>query len=205
MALHVLQGDPVLDVSVLATTTVEGADRVKVHGTRTAIIRAQAAVLGLPLVEIPLPDPCPNDIYQDRFAKAARSLADQGIRDWVFGDLFLADIRAFREAQIAALGLTAHFPLWGLDTTTLARRMIAEGIRARVVAMDATRMPETLAGALLDADFLDRLPEDVDPCGERGEFHTIVGDMPGFAAPLALTPVGTRREGDTILIDFALA
>jgi uncharacterized protein (TIGR00290 family) len=196
MALHAARQEPALEVVALLSTFNESAGRVAIHGTRREVARAQAAALGLPLIEVDLPAPCPNAVYEARLGAATRRLRDDGVEDWVFGDLFLDDIRAYREAQLAPLGLAAHFPLWGRDTRALAQEMLAAGIDARIVTLDPQRLPRDLCGARFDAGFLAALPEGVDPCGERGEFHTVVAHAPGFAAALDLRRGATvEREG----------
>lgn len=204
MALHVARQDPTLDIVALLSTFNEGAARVAIHGTRREIARAQAAALGLPLIEVDLPDPCPNDVYEARIGAATRRLMGEGVRDWIFGDLLLADIRAYREAQLAPLGIAAHFPLWGRNTSSLARKMLAAGIDARIVTLDPRHLPATLSGTRYDAAFLDALPNAVDPCGERGEFHTLVADGPGFTRPLHLVRGETVERGGFIYTDFTL-
>ena len=204
MALDVARKDRALDIVALVTTFNEDARRVAIHGTRREVARAQAAALGLPLVEVDLPDPCPNDVYEVRIGAAVRRLMADGVRDWVFGDLLLDDIRAYREAQLAPLGIGAHFPLWGRKTDGLAREILAAGIDARIVTLDPRRLPAALCGARFDAAFLDGLPGTVDPCGERGEFHTVVADGPGFAHPLDLVHGETVERGGFVYTDFKL-
>jgi len=204
MAFDAVCKDPALDIVALLTTFNEDARRVAIHGTRRDVARAQAAALGLPLVEVDLPDPCPNEVYEARIGAAVRRLMADGVRDWVFGDLLLDDIRAYREAQLAPLGIRAHFPLWGRETGGLAREMLAAGIDARIVTLDPRRLPAALCGARFDAPFLDGLPATVDPCGERGEFHTVVADGPGFARPLDLAQGETVERGGFVYTDFRL-
>lgn len=204
LALHRARQAGTLEIVALLSSFNEAAGRVAIHGTRRAIARAQAAALGLPLIEVDLPDPCSNAEYEARMGAAVTKLAQDGVRDWVFGDLFLEDVRAYREAQLAPHGLNAHFPLWGADTAELAQEMLAAGLRAHVVTLDPARLPAGLCGEDYDQLFLDALPADVDPCGERGEFHTVVSDGPGFAAPLRLVRGETVRRGDFVYADFQL-
>jgi len=204
-ALYEARKAGALDITALLSSFNETHDRVAIHGTRRAIARAQAAALGLPLIEVDLPDPCSNAEYEARIGDAVRRLADDGVRDWVFGDLNLADIRAYREGMLAPLGLTAHFPLWGRDTGMLAREMLAAGLQAHVVTLDPARIPADMCGARFDADFLARLPAGADPCGENGEFHTVVSHAPGFAAPLDLIRGETVTRGAFVYADFTLA
>ena len=204
LALHRARQQGTLDVVALLSTFNETADRVAIHGTRRPIARAQAQALGLPLIEVDLPDPCPNADYESRIGAAALRLKQQGIHDWIFGDLFLEDIRQYREARLAAQGLAAHFPLWGADTRLLAQEMLDLGIDARIATLDPRLVPRELCGSRFDRDFLDRLPPGVDPCGERGEFHTVVGYGPGFAAPLKLCHGETVERGGFVYTDFDL-
>lgn len=205
MALHLARQDPTLQIVALLSSVNETAARVSIHGTRREIARAQAAALGLPLIEVELPEPCPNDVYEARIGAATRRLMDEGVRDWVFGDLFLDDIRAYREAKLAPLGLRAHFPLWGSDPARLAQEMLDAGVRAHVVTLDPARLDRGLCGARYDTAFLAALPEGVDPCGERGEFHTVVSDGPGFARPLDLTRGETVERSGFVYTEFTLA
>ncbi|MCE3555117.1 ATP-binding protein [Pseudonocardia sp. RS11V-5] len=179
------------DVTGLFTTVTAG--RVPVHGVRRELVEAQAAALGLPLHVVELPWPCPNTEYERRTGAALAAARATGADTVVYGDLFLDDIRAYRERTLAGTGLTPRFPLWGRPTGALAREMIAAGLRAVVVSVDPARMPAELAGHAFDAEFLAALPEGVDPCGENGEFHTFVTAGPGFRAPV---PVTVNRVGD---------
>lgn len=172
------------DVVALLTTTNEAFDRVAMHGTRTALLRAQAAAAGLPLIEVPLPWPCSNQDYEARMAAAMVEVAALGVRHMVFGDLYLEDVRAYREERLAPLGFEAIFPLWGRPTGALARDMIAAGLDARLVTVDPRKLPASFAGRKLDAALLAELPPGVDPCGENGEFHTAVVAGPMFSAPI---------------------
>ena len=205
LALHRARQDPSLRIVGLLSTFNETAGRVAIHGTRRDIARAQAAALDLPLIEVDLPAPCPNAVYEARIGAATRALLAEGVRDWVFGDLFLADIRAYREAQLAPLGIRAHFPLWGSDTGTLAREMLAAGIDAHLVTLDPRHLPAGRCGTAFDASFLDTLPAGVDPCGERGEFHTVVSYAPGFARRLELRRGETVTREGFVYTDFTLA
>ncbi len=202
--LHRVIAQKQFDVRTLVCTVNEVHERVAIHGVRRSILRAQAAALGLPLVEVALPFPCANDIYEARIGAALERLHGDGIVDHVFGDLFLEDVRAYRENLLGPLELRGHFPLWGEDTGKLAGEMIASGLRAYVAALDPKRVPRELCGAAFDADFLATLPEDVDPCGERGEFHTLVCDMPDFANPLDMETGETVERDGFVYTDFLL-
>jgi uncharacterized protein (TIGR00290 family) len=173
-------------VGALLTSMNEAAGRVSMHGVREEIVRAQAAAAGLPLVTVPLPWPCTNEIYEERFGQAVRQAVADGFTHVAFGDLFLQDVRQYREDRLAGSGLTPIFPLWGRPTAALAREMIAGGLGARISTLDPRIMPRELIGAAFDESLLAALPADVDPCAERGEFHTCVTAGPMFAAPLAV-------------------
>lgn len=183
------------DVVAVLTTTNAEAGRVAMHGTRNALLARQVAALGLPLIEVPLPWPCTNDDYAARMTVAMAQVRATGATAMVFGDLFLEDVRAYREAQLAPLGIAAIFPLWGRPTGPLAREMIAAGIEARLVTVDPARLDPAFCGRAFDARLLADLPGGIDPCGENGEFHTAVTAGPMFAAPIAVT------IGDTVTRD----
>ncbi|MGE5184352.1 MAG: ATP-binding protein [Acidobacteriota bacterium] len=175
-----------LDVVGLVTTVNAAFERVAMHGVRRALLARQAAACGLPLHEIELPWPCPNEAYERALAAALVRARADGVTHVVFGDLFLEDIRAYREAQLAALGLTCVFPLWGRDTRALADAMVASGLRAYLACVDPRQLDRAFAGRVFDAALLRELPPHVDPCGERGEFHTFATDGPMFAHPVAI-------------------
>jgi len=169
---------------------------VSMHGVREDILRAQADAAGLPLRTIPLPWPCTNEIYEARLRAAVEQAVADGFTHVAFGDLFLEDVRKYREDRLAGTGLTPLFPLWGLPTPALARDMIAGGLRARLSTLDPRVMPRELIGAEFDEALLAALPASVDPCGERGEFHTCVTAGPMFdrAIPVTAGEV-VEREG----------
>ena len=160
--------------------------RVAVHGVRRELLDRQAAALGLPLVAVELPFPCSNEVYEREVAEALAPLRGRGVVTAVFGDLFLEDVRAYREEQLAALGVTPVFPLWGRDTAELARAMLAAGIAARLVCVDTEQLDPAFAGRRFDAALLADLPAGCDPCGENGEFHTFVTSAPGFQWPIPI-------------------
>lgn len=200
MALHLCRTTGIADVVALLTTVNEAFDRVSMHGTRGALLRAQAAAAGLPLIEVSLPLPCTNDIYEARMADAMDRVRATGAQAMVFGDLFLADVRAYREARLQGTGIAALFPLWGRPTDVLAQEIIDAGFVAHVVTCDPAVLDAGFAGRRFDAGFLADLPAGVDPCGERGEFHTAVTAGPIFDAPIAVS------TGATVLRDgFAYA
>jgi diphthamide synthase (EF-2-diphthine--ammonia ligase) len=165
------------------------------HGVREDILRAQAAAAGLPLRTIPLPWPCTNEIYEARLRTAVDAALAAGFTHVAFGDLFLEDVRKYREDRLAGTGLTPLFPVWGLPTPALAREMIAGGLQARLSTIDPRVMPRPLIGAAFDEVLLAALPPGVDPCGERGEFHTCVTAGPMFSRPLDVA-VGETVERD---------
>ncbi len=204
-ALHIAREAGALDIVGLLTTVSEVHDRVAIHGVRRAVLRAQADAVDLPLFEVPLPSPCPNEVYEARMAAALAPLLADGIADVVFGDLYLADIRAYREAQLARAGMQGHFPLWGRETPALAHEMLRAGTVAHVATLDLAKLPVDRLGARYDKDFLRTLPPGIDPCGEAGEFHTIVSDGPAFARPLRLVPGETIERDGFAYIDFTLA
>jgi uncharacterized protein (TIGR00290 family) len=173
--------------ALLATVTVDYG-RVSMHGVRRSLLRRQAAATGLPLVEIEIPAACPNDLYESRMADAFASAELAAVEEVAFGDLFLADIRAYRESRLAAVGKRARFPVWGRDTATLARRFLAAGFRASLVCIDPRALAPSFAGRDYDERLLADLPAGVDPCGENGEFHTFV-----TAGPVLGRPVDCRR------------
>jgi len=201
-ALNLLRRDPDIEVCGLLTTVNTEFDRVAMHGTRRPVLEAQAAAAGLPLWNVPLPWPCSNEIYEERMAEACRRAVDARIDAIAFGDLFLADVRAYREEKLAPTGLEPLFPLWEIPTDALAREMIAGGLRARVTCVDTKQLPAEFVGREFDADFLSELPAGVDPCAERGEFHTCVYAGPMFHAPLALENGEIVRRDQFVFADF---
>lgn len=184
---HALAEARDVEIVGLITTVTANYDRVAMHAVRRELLARQAAALGLPLFTVEIPAPCPNEVYEQAFGEALRRARGDGIDHVVFGDLFLADVRAYREAQLAALGMTPVFPLWERATPALAREMIASGISARLTCIDPRKLDPSFAGRTFDAQLLADLPADVDPCGERGEFHTFVTHSPRFSAPIDVT------------------
>lgn len=187
-ALHTLRARPDVRVEALVTTVNEVADRVAMHAVRHTLLRRQAEALGLPLRVVPLPQPCPNAVYEARMEALLAEARAEGVTHMAFGDLFLEDVRAYRERQLEGTGVAPLFPLWGQETHALARRMVEAGLRAWITCVDPRQLPREFAGRRFDAALLDALPEGVDPCGERGEFHTFVCAGPGFRAPLPVRP-----------------
>ena len=186
-ALHEVRQAGGVEVVGLLTTVTRAFERVSMHGVREVLLEAQAASIGLPLTRVEIPYPCPNEVYEQAMADALASAAARGVTHVVFGDLFLADVRAYREAQLARAGFAGVFPLWERDTTALAHEMIAAGLDARIVCVDPSRLDRSFAGRTFDRDLLAVLPAGVDPCGENGEFHTFVADGPMFARPVPVS------------------
>jgi uncharacterized protein (TIGR00290 family) len=191
-----LAAAPDWEPAALLTTVRETPDgrAVAMHETPFELVEAQAASLGLELVAVPLPWPCPNAIYEARLAEAAAALTAEGVAHVAYGDLFLEDIRRYREALTERLGLEPVFPLWGEDTDALARAMIDGGLAATLVTVDLARLPPDFAGRDFDAELLADLPPGADACGENGEFHTFVTAGPGFSRPIPIArePVAIR-------------
>ena len=195
-ALWKLQQDPKYEVVGLLTTLTEGYDRVSMSGVRRELLQRQAAVLELPVQEVWIPPQCINPVYEARMGEAVGQLRTNGVEAVAFGDLFLEDVRAYRERQMAPTGLSCVFPIWGENTTSLSRWMIDSGLRATLVCVDPRQVPGTLAGRAYDEALLGDLPPSADPCGERGEFHTFVWDAPNFNAPIGVRPGETvERDG----------
>jgi uncharacterized protein (TIGR00290 family) len=202
-ALHVLRQQPDIDVVGLLTTLNAEFDRVAMHGTRRSMLEAQAEAAGLPLWTVPLPWPCSNEVYEQRMAEACGRAVRERIEAIAFGDLFLRDVREYRERQLAGTGLEPLFPLWEIPTDELARTMIAGGLRAKLVCVDSRQLPASFAGRNFDADLLRDLPAQVDPCGERGEFHSCVYDGPMFTKPIALESGEIVDRDGFIFADFS--
>ena len=185
-ALRVLRERGEVEVVGLLTTFNREFARVSMHGVRAALVRGQARAVGLPLRAVRLPWPCSNEDYEAAMSRAMAMARGEGVTHIAFGDLFLEDIRAYREERMARAGMTPLFPLWGADTTRLAREMVASGTRAVLVCVDPKQLDPRFCGRPFDASLLDELPRDVAPCGERGEFHTFVGHGPDWARPVAV-------------------
>jgi uncharacterized protein (TIGR00290 family) len=196
-ALHRLRGQAELEVVALVTTVVSAFGRVAMHGVRAELVRAQARAAGLELVEVPLSWPSTNPEYEQRVGAALAELrSGLGVSHVAFGDLFLEDVRAYRERMLEGTGLTPLFPLWLEPTGRLVETMLSEGVEARIVCLDPQRVARELAGRALDAGLLAELPAEVDPCGERGEFHTFVTAGPMLKEPVRVAPGEiVEREG----------
>lgn len=197
LALAALRDDPSFDVVALMTTVTHAYDRISIHGVRRALLRAQASSLGLPLLEVVLDAKSSNDAYD---AAVARTLDEvrrtyPAVRRIAFGDLFLEDVRRYREERLAPLGFEGLFPIWGTPTDALAQEFVDRGFVARLVCVDTTQLDATFSGRVFDHALLRELPASVDPCGERGEFHTFVSNGPGFREPIEY------RVGEVVLRD----
>lgn len=184
MAFDSLRQNRDFEVAALLTTVTEGFERISMHGVRRELLRLQAESIGLPLAEVRIPPMCPNSLYESRMAEAFLRFRERGVRHIAFGDIFLRDLREYREKNLAQLEMLALFPLWDVDTRQLAKRFISDGFRAVTVCIDPKKLDHSFAGRQLDASFFRDLPAGVDPCGENGEFHTFVFDGPIFRSPV---------------------
>jgi len=185
-----------VEVVGLVATVAEPFDRIAMHGVRRELAQAQARAAGLALELVPLPHPCANETYERAMRDWAARARAQGVRAVAFGDLFLADVRAYRERLFAGTGLAPRFPLWGRDTAALAREMIGQGLRAILACVDPRRVPADWAGRSYDAALLAELPAGVDPCAENGEFHTFAYAGPMYEGEIAVRVAGTVvRDG----------
>jgi uncharacterized protein (TIGR00290 family) len=192
MALHAVLSQQNVRVAALLTTVTEGYNRISMHGVRRELLQRQAESIGLPLHEVYIPQLCVNPIYEARMEEAVLSHYKQGVRRVAFGDIFLEDLRLYREKNLARAQMTALFPIWKRDTGELAAEFIAARFRAIAVCIDPTKLDRNFAGRELDASFFRDLPAGVDPCGENGEFHTFV-----FAGPIFRQPIPVRT-GDIV-------
>jgi uncharacterized protein (TIGR00290 family) len=186
--LHVVRERGELDVVALLTTVNRTHNRVAMHAVRESLLEAQAAAAGLPLVVVPIPSPCPNEEYERAMAAAMHRAQSEGVTHVIFGDLFLEDVRRYREENLAKCRITPVFPLWGIPTRQLAGEMIAGGLRSYVTCIDPRKLDKSFAGREWNAALLADLPPSADPCGENGEFHTFACAGPMFRAPIAVRP-----------------
>ena len=187
-ALHILRQQPDIDVAGLFCTVNQEFERVAMHAVRIELLQQQAVNVGLPVQLVPIPNPCSDDEYAAIMADFVEQAKQQGIDCFAFGDLFLEDIRRYREARLAGTGISPLFPLWGMPTGALSREMVNSGLRAKITCIDPRHLPEEFAGQDYDLTFLDRLPARVDPCGENGEFHSFAFAGPMFKAPIKVAP-----------------
>jgi uncharacterized protein (TIGR00290 family) len=184
--LHVLRQDPSVEIGGLLTTMNEEFDRVAMHAVRRRLLEAQASAAGVPLRTVPLPWPCTNEQYEERMRFAVSQAVAEGFTHVAFGDLFLEDVRKYREEKLAGTGLTPLFPVWGIPTDRLAVQMIEGGLRSVLTCVNPKHLNRSFAGRQFDRALLDDLPPEVDKCGERGEFHSFAWDGPMFNHPVAI-------------------
>jgi uncharacterized protein (TIGR00290 family) len=194
--LHVLRQQAEFEIVALVTTVTEAFDRVAMHAVRRELLRAQADRAGLPLWEVSIPSPCSNEAYEERMRALVQRAAAEGVSHMAFGDLFLEDIRRYREKNLAGTGIDPIFPLWRIPTRDLARDMLGGGLEAYVTCVDPRQAPASLAGRRWDAALIDELPSGADPCGENGEFHTCVVAGPMFSGRIPVqTGEVVERDG----------
>lgn len=187
-ALHALRRQGGYEVAGLLTTINEAASRVVMHAVRETLLERQAAAAAVPLIKVHIPYPCPNEAYEAAMAQAMVQAKRDKIAAVAFGDLFLEDVRRYREEKLAPTGIAPVFPIWGLETKGLAREMVSAGLRAHITCVDPKQLDAAFAGRTFDDTFLDDLPAGVDPCGEKGEFHSFAYAGPMFKAPIPVTP-----------------
>ena len=201
LALQALRADPKIEVAGLLTSVTRDYERISVHGVRRSLLERQAERLHLPLFTIELDPTTTNDAYEKAFLSALERVRRElpGVTAIAFGDLFLADVRAYRERLLESTGFEPMFPIWGVDTAELARRFVRDGFAARIVCVDTTQLDGAFAHRVFDDSLLADFPPGVDPCGERGEFHTFVSDGPGYDGPVEYT------VGETVLRDERFA
>lgn len=204
-ALHLLRQRDDVEIAGLLTTINADAGRVAMHAVRETLLERQAAAAGLPLIKVPIPHPCPNEVYERAMAEAMAAARQDGVEAVAFGDLFLEDVRRYREEKLAGTGIAPVFPLWGLDTAELARAMVAAGLTAHITCVDPKQLDPAFAGRTFDADFLDVLPDGVDPCGENGEFHSFAYRGPMFAQPIPIVPGETVVRDGFVFADLTAA
>jgi uncharacterized protein (TIGR00290 family) len=200
--LHVLNQTHPGSVAALLTTVNSSADRVAMHGVRRALVEAQAEAAGLPLWQVPIPHPCSNDIYEAQMREACARAVAEGFTHVAFGDLFLEDVRRYREERLVDSGLTPLFPLWGIPTRALAEEMVAAGVRTKLSVVDTRKLDPSFAGREFDAALLAGFPAGIDPCGENGEFHTFVYGGPMFTRPLPIELGETVARDPFVFIDL---
>jgi uncharacterized protein (TIGR00290 family) len=203
-ALHLLRNSREFEIVGLLTTVNQVADRVAMHAVRSELLRAQAHAVGLPLYPVPIPSPCSNAEYERAMASAVERAKSDGVTAMAFGDLFLQDIRSYREQQLAGTGVSPCFPVWGIPTDALAREMISSGLRARLTCVDPRQLSADFVGREFDASLLEQLPSSVDPCGERGEFHTFAYAGPMFERDLEIQSGVTLERDGFVFADLLL-
>ncbi|HXO43918.1 MAG TPA: hypothetical protein VN846_00485 [Candidatus Cybelea sp.] len=195
-ALHTVRQGREFDVVALLTTVNRTHERVAMHAVRESLLEMQAIETALPLVKVPIPSPCSNQVYEQAMEVAMTQAQSEGVRHIIFGDLFLEDVRAYRENKLAACGMSPVFPLWGRNTRALAEQMLAAGLIAHLTCVDPRKLDRTFAGRVFDQELLNALPPEVDPCGENGEFHTFASAGPMFRHGIPVIPGEiVEREG----------
>jgi uncharacterized protein (TIGR00290 family) len=195
-ALHEVRRRGDYEIVAALTTVTSTFSRVSMHGVREELLRAQLEAAGLPSIIVRIPFPCPNEGYEREMAAALAQAKTLGVTHVIFGDLFLADLRAYREQKLAEVGMTGVFPLWLRPTGALAQEMIDAGLQAHLATVDLAKLPSSFAGRRFDNALLSSLPDGIDPCGENGEFHSFVNAGPMFARPIRVTVGETvQREG----------
>lgn len=197
-----MQQQAQFEITGLVTTINEEYDRVAMHAVRVSLLEQQADSVGIPLWKVPIPDACSNERYGLIMSGLLEKARAQGISHFVFGDLFLEDIREYREKQLADTGITPLFPLWKIPTPQLAREMVKAGVRAYITCIDPKQIDRSFAGRIFDESFLDDLPASVDPCGERGEFHSFAFAGPAFRYPIAVRAGETVERGGFVFADL---
>jgi uncharacterized protein (TIGR00290 family) len=202
--LHVIRSEGLGEPGALLTTVNESAKRVAMHAVRTELLQAQADAAGLPLMTVPIPHPCPNEIYEAQMSAAIAKAKAEGFTHVAFGDLFLEDIRRYREDRMQSTGLTPIFPLWRRPTDALAREMLDGGLEAFLTCVDPRVLPASFAGRRFDAALLADLPPGIDPCGERGEFHTCTVAGPMFSRRIEVNPGAVVERDGFVFADVML-
>jgi uncharacterized protein (TIGR00290 family) len=201
-ALHAVRQTAEFEVVALLTTVNQAYSRVAMHAVRESLLEMQADAAGLPLIKVPIPSACTNEIYEQAMSAAMTRAKADGVTHVMFGDLFLEDVRAYREKQLAGCDVTPVFPLWGRDTRKLAEEMIAGGLSAYLTCVDPRKLERSFAGRKFNAELLRTLPTDVDPCGENGEFHSFVNDGPMFKQAILVTPGEIVERDGFVFADF---
>lgn len=201
-ALHTVRQGAEFEVVALLTTVNQKYSRVAMHAVRESLLEMQAEAAGLPLIKVPIPSACTNEIYEQAMSAEMTRARAEGVTHVIFGDLFLGDVRAYREKQLARCDVTPVFPLWGRDTRKLAEEMIAGGLSAYLTCVDPRKLDRSFAGRKVDAELLRTLPTDVDPCGENGEFHSFVNDGPMFKQAILVTPGEIVERDGFVFADF---
>ncbi|MFB7142281.1 diphthine--ammonia ligase [Gottfriedia sp. NPDC056225] len=196
LALHDLMHSNEFEVVLLIASVTEGFNRTSIHGVRVELLEAQAKSIGLPLRKIWIPENCSNELYQEIMTKVNLEIIEQGIEYVAFGDLFLEDVRKYREEMLKPLGITPIFPLWGESTSNVIRRFLSLGYKTIITCVDLTRLSEEFSGKVIDKQFIDELPKEVDPCGENGEYHSFVFDGPIFNTPIHFEIGEKKRSAD---------